>query len=67
MTPEEWIMAAGAKADRTVQQAMRASDEDRNLQLRQLMWQVMCHGPAVAFLTPNLDTTANPTLACLAI
>ena len=90
MTPEEWIDAAGEKAARGRQAALRAPDvsanvkeaipfldivtktipgtpAERELQRKQLIWQCFAHGPAVAFCTPNIDTTANPVLSAVAL
>eukprot|EP00662_Eupelagonemidae_sp_cell21_P029998 gene29998-42649_t len=50
-----------------VSKTIPGTPAERNLQLKQMMWQVFCHGTAVAFVTPNLDTTANPALACIAV
>ncbi len=90
MTPEQWIEAAGAKADRTLQQVMRddsvhanvkrampyiqiatktipGTPAERKVQREQLHWQFFAHGAAVAFITPNLDTSNDPVLAALAL
>eukprot|EP00660_Eupelagonema_oceanica_P003475 gene3475-19147_t len=49
-----------------VTKTIPGSPAERKVQGRQLTWQSFRHGVGVAFCTPNLDTTMNPILACLA-
>ena len=40
---------------------------ERDVQRQQLTWEHLAHGKAVAFVTPNVNTSRDPVLAALAV